>query len=393
MVSTSGISVRVVRRISEVDPRAWNALDHGGSPFLEHGFLRALEASRSVGGRSGWEPHYLLAEMRSSRTPKDADSHLVGAVAAFVKSHSYGEYIFDFAWAGASHRAQIPYFPKLVVAAPMTPATGPRLLVAPGVAREPVLDALVAVVRELADDRGCSSIHWLYITERERDELARRGFSPRASLQYHWHNRGYADFDDFLAALSSRKRKQLRKERARARQAVEAVELLGGAELTPADIDTIDGYYRDTVAAYGGMDYLRPGFFSSLVESAPERVLYARARRGGRPIAGALFLETERALYGRYWGAEMPVEYLHFELAYYVGIERCIDRGLPLFEAGAQGDHKLLRGFAPALTRSAHWIRHPGLARAIDEYVAVEARDLEARARELEAYLPYRGDR
>jgi uncharacterized protein len=386
MVSTPGISVRVVRRISEVDPGAWNALDHGASPFLEHGFLRALEASRSVGGRSGWRPYYVLAEEGSSR----ADSLLVGAVAAFVKSHSYGEYIFDFAWAGASHRAGIPYFPKLVVAAPMTPATGPRLLVLPGVAREPVIDALAQGVRELADEHGCSSIHWLFITEREREELARRGFLPRASLQFHWHNRGYACFDDFLAALTSRRRKQIRKERARARDAVEGVELVSGSALTPADIEAIDRYYRDTVEAYGGMAYLRPGFFAHLVAFAPERLVYARATLGGRGIAGALFLETERALYGRYWGADRPVELLHFELAYYAAIERCIEREIPRFEAGAQGEHKLLRGFEPVLTRSAHWIRHPELARAIGGFLAAEARDLEQRARELEAYLPYK---
>jgi uncharacterized protein len=386
MVNTPSISMREVRRIEEIDRGAWDALDHGGSPFLEHGFLRALEDSGSIGGRSGWLPHYLLAESVSS----DADPILVGAVAAFVKSHSYGEYIFDFAWAGASHRAQIPYFPKLVIAAPMTPATGPRLLIAPQVDRTPVVEALVAAVRALASARGCSSIHWLYLTEREHHELCSRDFSPRSSLQFHWHNRGYADFDDFLAGLSSRKRKQVRKERRRAREAVDELEFLPGAALAPGDVAALDRFYRETVRAYGGTDYLRPGFFERLVEHAPDRVVYATARRGGRRVAGALFLETAHALFGRYWGANVSAEYLHFELAYYAAIERCIERGIPLFEAGAQGEHKLLRGFHPVITRSAHWIRHPELARAVDGFLAAEARDLEEHSRALEAYLPYK---
>ncbi len=385
MVSTPGISVREVHRILEVSPRAWNALDHGASPFLEHGFLRALEESGSIGRRSGWEPHYLLAEKAS-----DAGTLLVGAVAAFVKFHSYGEYIFDFAWAGASHREQIPYFPKLVVAAPMTPATGPRLLVSPEAERERVVDALVDAVRELADDKGCSSIHWLFVTERECDELGARGFSPRCSLQFHWRNRDYGSFDGFLAALASRKRKQIRKERRRAHEAIDELEHVPGDAMSRVDVAALDRYYRDTVAAHGGMDYLRPGFFERLVDYLPHRVVYARARRGGGSVAGALFLETERALYGRYWGADIAADCLHFELAYYAAIERCIARQIPLFEAGAQGEHKLLRGFDPAITKSAHWIRHPGLAEAIDEFLVAEARDVRARVHELKAYLPYK---
>ena len=386
MVSTPAISVRAVPELSTVDPQAWDALDHGGSPFLEYAFLRALEESGSVGARAGWQPHYLLAETQAS----GEGPLLIGAVAAFVKSHSYGEYIFDFAWAGASHRAQIPYFPKLVVAAPMTPATGPRLLVAPHVAREPVVAALVEAARALADEWACSSIHWLYLTERDQADLVARGYARRRSLQFHWHNRGYASFDEFLAALASRKRKQLRKERRRAREAIEELSFLTGGELAASDLADLDRFYRGTVRAHGGTPYLRPGFFARLVERAPERVVFARARRGGVTAAGALFLETERALYGRYWGADLELDCLHFELAYYAAVERCIERAIPLFEAGAQGEHKLLRGFEPVLTRSAHWIRNPELSRAVEGFLAAEARELEAHARELAAYLPYK---
>src|SRR5512143_4073296 len=215
-MASSTISVRAVPSISQVDQAAWDGLSHGPSPFLRHGFLRALEDSGSIGGtgrkRSGWAPVYLLAEQ---------DGRLVGAVAAFIKDHSYGEYIFDWGWANAAERAGLRYYPKLVIAAPATPATGNRLLLAPGCDAEPVRAALIAAVRALADDTECSSIHWLFCTQAEQAQLVEAGCFPRASMQFHWHNRGYRTFDDFLGQLKSRKRKQLRKERERARAAIE----------------------------------------------------------------------------------------------------------------------------------------------------------------------------
>ena len=380
------LTVRPVHSIASVDQSAWNALDHGDSPFLEHAFLRALEDSASVGVRAGWEPVYLLAETSSPV----GHASLVGAVAGFVKSHSFGEYIFDFAWARASHRAGIPYFPKLVVAAPMTPATGPRLLVAPGAERERVQDALVAALHEVADARGCSSIHLLFVTDAERRALERRGFAARSSLQFHWQSAGYDSFDDFTSALVSRKRKQIRKERRRARAAIDRLDFVSGDAMTGADVAALDRFYRATVAAHGGMDYLRPGFFERYLELAPGRVRFARAVRDDLAVAGALFLEKGRALYGRYWGADVGAEFLHFEVAYYAAIEHCIARGLEVFEAGAQGEHKLLRGFSPVITNSAHWIRDPDLSRAVSEFLAEEARAVSVQARELRAYLPYK---
>jgi uncharacterized protein len=375
------LSVRRARSLAGIDAAAWNRLDHGDSPFLEHGVLCALEESSSVGEAAGWGPHYLLAE---------AGGRLVGAVAAYVKTDSYGEYIFDWAWARASQRAGLRYYPKLVIAAPFTPATGRRILVAPGADRDQVTRALAAAVRELADETGSSSIHWLFTTADERDRLGRLGFDPRASYQFHWRNRGYADFEEFLARLTSRKRKQVRKERRRAREAIDAVELIAGPELGPRDVAAMDRAYRSNVHAHGGFDYLRPGFFERLARRAPERLLWARAVRGGRTIAGAIYLETERALYGRYWGSDEEVEFLHFELAYYTGIERAIARGLPLFEAGAQGEHKLLRGFEPSPTHSAHWFRDPRLAGAVRGFLAEEARQVAAIMAELAGYGPYR---
>jgi hypothetical protein len=343
--------------------------------------LRALELSGSVGGDSGWLPFYVLAE---------GGGELVGAVAAYLKLHSYGEYIFDFEWARASERAGIAYFPKLVIAAPVTPATGRRILLAPGTDEEAVTHALVHGVREIADRLDCSSIHWLFCTADEQATLASLGFAPRASYQFHWHNDGYTDFDDFLSRMSSRKRKQIRKERRRCLDGVDAVEWIEGDALAADDLAAMDAFYRRNVEAHWGEAYLRPGFFHHLQRLLPERLRFVRARRGDQAVAGAIYLETERGLYGRYWGCDEHVELLHFEAAYYAGIERCIERGIPLFEAGAQGEHKLLRGFAPSPTYSAHWLRHSGLNRAIRAHLVEEAAVVKMRMLRLAEHLPFK---
>lgn len=382
------LTLRTVTDLTQVDAASWDALGHGGSPFLEHGFLRALERSRSVGRGSGWQPVYLLVE---GPPPAAAGPPpLLGAVAAYIKTHSYGEYIFDWAWARGSAQAGISYYPKLVLAAPMTPATGPRLLSAPGAPREAVVDLLLAGARAVADAAGCASIHALFCTAEEQQELRARGYLPRASFQYHWRDGGYRSYDDFLAALTSRKRKQLRKERERALAQIDHVDWRSGDQLDPDDLAAIDRFYRRTTEDHGGADYLRPGFFAALAEEAPHRLRFARARRGDATVAGALFLETERALYGRYWGADLDAAFLHFELAYYAGIERCITRQIPLFEAGAQGEHKLLRGFLPAPTYSAHWLRHPGLHSAVARFVEEEAVAVARTMEQLHEASPYR---
>jgi predicted N-acyltransferase len=247
-------------------------------------------------------------------------------------------------------------------------------------------------VRALADQADCSSIHWLFCTEEEQRRLAENGFQPRASFQFHWRNQGWTSWDDFLGAMASRKRKQLRKERARVAAQIDGVEWVRGAELTKAQLDDVDRWYRTTTDNHGGHDYLRPGFFHRLAETLPDEMLVNVVRRAKRPIAGALFFETAHGLYGRYWGCDAQVEFLHFETAYYAGIDRCIARGLPLFEAGAQGEHKLLRGFLPAATYSAHWIRHPGLRAAINDFCQREAGGVRMRMEELAAHGPFRRD-
>jgi hypothetical protein len=373
--------VRVESRIGHVPREVWDGLDHGASPFLRHGFLAALEDSRSIGARSGWTPVYLLAEQAGT---------VIGAVAAFIKGHSYGEYIFDWGWANAAGRAGVDYYPKLVVAAPMTPATGRRILLAPGADPDATTAVLAAAVKAVAAEAECSSIHWLFCTADEQARLAALGFVPRASYQFHWHNRGYPSWDGFLASLKSRKRKQLRKERDRARAAIEGLDWIDGGDLTQVQLDELDAFYRSTTDQHGGRDYLRPGFFHRVAETLPDVVRMVRVRAGGAAIAGAVFFETPAALYGRYWGATQHVDLLHFETAYYAGIERAIDRKLALFEAGAQGEHKLVRGFEPAATYSAHWIAHPGLRAAIEDFCAREAHAVAQQCEEMRAYLPYR---
>ena len=391
----SDLTSRVVPSLASVDAAQWNALEHGPSPFSEYGFLRALERSGSVGPESGWEPAYVLVEAGAASAAGSGEipeRRLVGAVAAYVKAHSYGEYIFDWAWARAAERGGLAYYPKLVVAVPMTPATGPRLLIARDVSRGPVVAKLVAEVRALAERRRCGSIHWLFTTAAEQAELREHGFLPRASFQYHWHNDGYASFDEFLARMTSRRRKQLRKERARVHAAVPAVEWVPGAALTPDDLAVIDRFYRGTTHNHFGQDYLQAGFFQAVVEEQPERVQWARVRRGERTIAGALYFATDAALYGRYWGCAEEVEFLHFEASYYAAIDRCIALGTPLFEAGAQGEHKLIRGFVPASTHSSHWIRHPGLAAGVERFLVDEAAAVGEHMRQLATLLPFRAD-
>jgi predicted N-acyltransferase len=374
--------VRIETRLAKVDRAAWDGLDHGPSPFLRHGFLAALEESGSVGGRSGWGPAYVLVEDQAGR--------LLGATAAWLKGHSYGEYIFDWSWANAASRFGIDYYPKLVVAAPVTPATGRRVLLAPGVDADAVSAAVFATVRAIADDAGASSIHWLFCTEDESRRLAAAGYLERASYQFHWHNRGYASFDEFLGALASRKRKQLRKERARVHAAIDGIAWVTGNDLTADHLDAMDRYYRATVDNHGGHDYLRPGFFHQLAARLPDELSFAEVTSGGRRVAGAIFLETAQGLYGRYWGCDRHIDLLHFETAYYAGIDRCIERKIPLFEAGAQGEHKLLRGFEPSRTYSAHWFRDPRFHAAIGDFLARETPAVAAHMQELADAGPYR---
>ena len=369
--------------------------------------MRALERSGSVGPGTGWEPRYVLVERTDgadeigSGEPGGEPSApgattLVGAVACYRKTHSYGEYIFDFAWARASMRAGLPYYPKLVIAAPVTPATGRRLLVRAGLSPdedEAVTEALLAGVRDVADDLECGSVHWLFCSADEHGRLAEADYCPRASFQFHWNNRGYADFDAFLATLASRKRKQIRKERRRALEPVDGpVQFVPAADWSRRDISSLEAFYRRTCYMHGNDGYLTPEFFELMPRMLPQRARFARVRQDGEIVAGALYFQTEHALYGRYWGCRREIPFLHFEVAYYAGIEHCIREGLPLFEAGAQGEHKLLRGFLPAKTHSNHWMRHPGLRDGVERFLRGEAMELAGYMQHMSRFSPYRKD-
>ena len=355
--------VERVSSIRQVDEAAWRAIEPPDFPFFDLEFLGALEWSRSVGRRSGWSPVYLVC--------RDGE-RVLGALPMYLKTDSYGEYVFDWAWANAYHEHGLPYYPKLVSAVPFTPATGPKLLVRPDTDRARVASALLPAARRLADESGVSSTHALFLPESERDEFEERGFVVRHSLQFHWRNRGYGEFQDYLDAMTSKRRRQV----ARERRQIEGVkvERLTGEALLPEHAVLMYGFYVDTYDRKWGSPYLTRAFFDEVFRTMRDRIMLAIARDEltRRPVAGALFFFKGDAIFGRYWGAVKDVRNLHFELCYYQGIEFAVERGMTLFEAGAQGEHKLSRGFLPNVMYSAHDIRHPAFRRAIEHYIAEE---------------------
>ena len=384
------LTLQTLDSINCVNSAEWDRLDHGQSPFLEHGFLRALEESASVGEQAGWIPKYLSVFATDKNSPNPT---LVGAIAAFIKFHSYGEYIFDWSWANASERAGIPYYPKILIAAPFTPATGKRLLLDPKLDpqhRSQIIKLLINAVFELSHQIHASSIHWLFVDQQDYNTIAEFGFFPRSSFQFHWHNQNYNSFSDYLNAMTSRRRKQIRKERRCAQQSIEDITFGPGQNVSVHEIDLLTQFYRSTTKKHGAHAYLRPQFFPFLFRYLGHRIQFARATTEGQTIAGALFFEGESTLYGRYWGAQQELPFLHFELSYYAAIERCIERGIQHFEAGAQGEHKLLRGFIPTQTHSVHWIRHPKLRDAVISAVQVEALRIEQQMQALSEYDPFR---
>jgi predicted N-acyltransferase len=380
---SAGIDVTLGAGVTEVPAAAWDALVDENDPFLEHRFLAALERSRSVGAGTGWRPRFVLAR---------SGGELVGAVPLYLKDHSYGEFVFDWAWAGAAERSGLRYYPKLVAAVPFTPATGRRLLIHPAAERAAVADALVRGLRATADETGASSIHVLFCTEEEANLLDGHGLRRRLGLQFHWHNRApepYASFDDFLGAFRSRNRKQVRHERAVAAGHGLRLATVAGPALGPREWSALEAFYEANIDRHYGSRYLTPAFFRELRETLADRVVATLAYRGETPVAGTLNFERGRHLYGRYWGCAEQHEMLHFELCYYQLIERAVGQGYTLFEAGAQGEHKLKRGLGPALTYSAHWIRHPGLSEAVTRFLSTEATAVKDEVAQYQTSSPY----
>ncbi|MDP9479002.1 MAG: GNAT family N-acetyltransferase, partial [Actinomycetota bacterium] len=356
--------VELLPGIEGVDGTAWRALEPPDFPFFDLEFLRALERSKSIGEASGWSPAYLVCT---------GGGRLLGALCLYLKTDSYGEYVFDWAWARAYQQHGIPYYPKLVAAVPFTPATGPKLLVRPDVGeaeRVEVTRALLDAAERIGDRSAVSSSHALFLTDEERDEFAGRGFAVRHSLQFHWRNRGYGAFSDYLGALEGKRRRQVARERRQLGGEGLEIERLTGEDLGPEHARMMYRFYLATFDRKWGFPYLTEAFFGEVFRTMRDRVLLVLARDGltRRPVAAALNFFKGQALFGRYWGAAEERRNLHFELCYYQAIEFAIERGMELFEAGAQGEHKLARGFLPTLTYSAHEIRHPGFRHAIEQY-------------------------
>ncbi|CAN7296710.1 GNAT family N-acetyltransferase [Phenylobacterium sp. LjRoot219] len=379
-------AVTVHRRIAEIGREAWDACAgnpaYAGNPFIRFDFLDSLEAADCAVERTGWGPQHLAVEDEAGR--------VAAVMPLYLKSHSQGEYIFDHAWADAYERAGGRYYPKLLSAAPFTPATGARLLVRPDVdvaqARGMLLGGALAVCREF----GASSLHVNFPTADEWRWMGEEGLAQREGQQYHWHNRGYASFDDFLGALSSGRRKTIRRERRDAQADLEILRLTG-AELTEEHWNAFFGFYMDTGSRKWGRPYLTRRFFSLLGERMADRVLLVMARRHGRWIAGALNLIGDDCLYGRNWGCVEDVPFLHFELCYYQAIEWAIERGLERVEAGAQGEHKIARGYLPSAVYSTHYIADPALRAPVEAFVARERASVEADIEWLaEEYSPFR---
>ncbi|PZR93396.1 MAG: GNAT family N-acetyltransferase [Stutzerimonas stutzeri] len=352
------------------------------NPFVSHAFLRALEESGCVGGRTGWSPAYLLVE--------DADDRLLAAAPSFVKGHSQGEYVFDHSWAEAYMRAGGRYYPKIQVAAPFTPATGPRLLVADGSKAAEAREALIAGLDALREQVHGSSIHVTFAQEPDMAALLEAGFLERHDIQFHWRNEGFGSYDDFLSLLASRKRKALKRERREALSAGIEVAVLSGSDLTESVWDDFHAFYEDTGSRKWGRPYLNRRFFSEIGQRLGERIVLVLARRAGRNIAGAINFRGGNTLYGRNWGCIEDHPFLHFELCYHQAIDYAIAHRLVRVEAGAQGEHKLARGYRPVITRSAHLLADPGLARAVAAYLPGERREIASAVAALAEESPFR---
>lgn len=374
------LRIELVSSIGEIDASRWDALTGDDDPFVEHAFLHALETSESVGPSAGWQPVHVTAWRGDT---------LVGALPLYAKDNSWGEFIFDFGWARAAQRAGIPYYPKLVSMAPFTPATGRRILIAPGEDEAAITAALLTGARAAAEELGASSIHLLFMTRDERERALASGLRPRLSVQFHWHNDGYSSFDDFLARFRADKRKQVRKERRRVVESGVELAIKEGPELEEHEWAALKRFYREGVRKHGSYPYLTGAFFDAIRETHARRVVAGLAYRRGKPVAASLSFEKGAHLYGRYWGCDEENECLHFELCYYALIERAIARGMRRFEAGAQGFHKLARGMLPAEIHSAHWMRDRRLAAAIDEYLPAEAGDVKAELAMLAERSPF----
>jgi predicted N-acyltransferase len=379
--SDGAITVQVHAAIAEIPAAAWEACAGDLNPSVSYAFLSALEDSGSTTARTGWTPQHLALA--------GPDGTIVGVVPLYSKTHSYGEYVFDYGWADAYERAGGRYYPKLISAVPFTPVPGPRLLLHPQAPAEARAHLIAAMV-ELANRRRISSVHVTFPERSDAEALTEAGFLQRIGQQFHWTNEGYRDFDDFLAALNSRKRKAVKKERREAVADGLEIEVLTGTDLKPAHWDAFYRFYLATSDRKWGQAYLNRKFFQLIGERMPEKVVLVMARRDGKYVAGALNLLGRETIYGRNWGSYGDYKFLHFECCYYRAIEFAITHGLKRVEAGAQGPHKLQRGYLPVPTYSAHWLPDAGFRRAVAQFLARERQMVERKIDGLSEYSPFR---
>ncbi|HEY0719978.1 MAG TPA: GNAT family N-acetyltransferase [Gammaproteobacteria bacterium] len=375
--------IRVIHDLSKIAASEWNALEGGiDNPFLRHEFLAALEQHGCVGDQWGWRPRHIVL--------RDESNKLIGAVPLYLKNNSYGELVFDWSWADAYQRQGLRYYPKLVSAIPYSPVTGARLLVHPDAERAAAEAHLIAAARELLAEEHASSLHWLFPDDAQMTTLEQHGFLRRTGCQFHWFNRGYESFDHYLDHFTRDRRKKVKQERRKVRDAKVTLEALHGDEVSDEQWAIFHRFYTTTFDKRGGHATLTLDFFKAIARALPRNIVLVLALHEGRYVAGALNLRSSDTLYGRHWGCLEEFDSLHFEACYYAGIDYCIAHGLHKFEPGAQGEHKVWRGFEPTPTWSAHHLDHPGFSEAVARYLQQEQESMAEYMQELRSHLPFK---
>ena len=375
------MDVTVIGSLEEVSATEWNVLADESNPFIRHEFLVALERHHCVGPRHGWVPQHILIHDKGK---------LVGAVPMYLKDNSYGEFVFDWAWAHAYERAGLKYYPKLVVGVPYTPAPSQRILVEKNPHCDAIANLLIDAAQQHANNLGVSSLHWLFTTEQETSLLEARGLLRRTGCQFHWNNKGYTHFDDFLETFTAQKRKKVKRERRRIEEAGIEIEILNGGEITASQWQIFHRFYELTFHTKGGIPTLTLDFFNEIGRTMAENIVLVLAKYQGRYVAGAFNIRGKDTLFGRHWGCDAEFHSLHFEACYYQGIDYCIQQGLKHFQPGAQGEHKVSRGFEPTLTYSAHWIGNPSFRKAIADFLKHEQAGVNEYKQELDDHLPFK---
>lgn len=377
------MKLTTAHQIADIDPQCWNRLRGADNPFLQHAFLHALERHGAVAPDTGWLPHHLLLW---------EDDQLVAAAPAYLKQHSWGEFVFDFAWAQAYERHGLNYYPKLVIGVPFSPVNGPRMLLDPNKPAEPLRDALATGAMRLTEQLGLSSAHWLFHAKEDQPALMRNDYLHRTGCQFHWHNPGYADFEEFLAGMSAKKRKNIRRERRLVNSAEVEMQVIHGNEADPALWTAMHRFYANTFAAHGNLPLISRDCFIEMGQALGDQLILFVGMRQSDPIAGAICFRDQTTLYGRYWGADEQLDGLHFEACYYQGIDYCIKHGLRRFEPGAQGEHKIARGFLPTITHSAHYLVDTQFHEAVEHFLERERPAVAGYANALREEAPFRAE-